>query len=48
VEAICGLLIQELRAQNLTATDEGFLLAHAQELQTQFDPSLHDLDPGLD
>jgi hypothetical protein len=48
VEEICSLLICELQVQNLTQTRDGFLLAHAQELRAQIDPSLQDLDPGLD
>jgi len=48
VEVICSLLIHELRAQNLTQTRDGFLLAHAKDLRAQIDPSLQMLDPGLD
>jgi len=48
VEAICALLIRELRLQGLTHATDGFLLAHALELRGQIDPSLLDLDPGLE
>ncbi|HWQ08577.1 MAG TPA: DUF4037 domain-containing protein, partial [Holophaga sp.] len=47
VEEACGLLAGELRRQGLTATEDGFLLAHARELRQRVDPVLLGLDPRV-
>ena len=47
VEEICGLLAGELRRQGLSRATDGFLLAHARELERQLDPELQSLDPRV-
>lgn len=47
VEEACGLLAGELRRQGLTATKDGFLLAHARELRRHVEPLLLGLDPRV-
>lgn len=44
IEAVCGLMIQELERQSLTHLDGDFLLPHAQAIQDQIeDPALRGL-----
>jgi hypothetical protein len=47
-EAASAILAGALRAAGLTGSRDGFLLAHARELQDQLDPVLLGLNPGLD